>query len=274
MPLSTAPATSAPSVASVASVEPLSGVYRRLGEISPLVRIQAGPAPREAAAEWVQGRRLGREPEAVERLVAAESGRIEKAYGKAPRRDVAATWAFQRYTFTACLAMSGPWYLERRVPRVPLELVAYGWREREMTVGAEAMTCLPGDPLEGLPGVRTAAGPEALRAELRSAVAEHLAPVLDAFQPHVRRRHHALWGMVTDQLAGGVWHLGRALGDAGAATAAADALLPGSTPPYVGAAGFRPSPDLDGEPTRTRTNCCLYYTIRPDELCATCPRKR
>ncbi|MBT2439453.1 (2Fe-2S)-binding protein [Streptomyces sp. ISL-36] len=251
---------------------PLVGVYRRLGELSPLLRIRVGRA-QGAVGGYVEGRRLAGERGGVEGLVIAEERRIEEVYGAVPRRDVAATWALHRYAFTACVAMSGPWYLERRVPRVPLERVVYGWRDRELVVEAEGISCLPGDPLEGRPGVRTVDGPEALRAELRNAVAAHLAPVLEAFRPYIRRRPHALWGMATDQLTGGIWHLGRALDDARAAAEAADALLPGSTPPFTGAAGFRLSPDLDGEPTRTRTNCCLYYTIRPKELCATCPRK-
>ncbi|MET9957386.1 (2Fe-2S)-binding protein [Streptomyces sp. NPDC006339] len=271
MPLSTDPV--APVAPAWSCSVPLAGVYRRLAEVSPLVKLGVGRGP-GAAAGWIEGHRLGQGPDGVESLVVAEERRIEAAYGVAPRRDVAATWALHRYAFTACLAMSGPWYLEQRVPKVALDGVAYHWKERELAVEAEAMVCLPGDPLAGRPGVRTVGGAEELRAELRDAVAAHLAPVLEAFRPYVRRRPHALWGMATDQLAGGVWHVGRALGDATAATRAADALLPGNTPPFTGAAGFRPSCDPGGEPTRTRTGCCLYYTIRPDDLCATCPRAR
>jgi ferric iron reductase protein FhuF len=51
-------------------------------------------------------------------------------------------------------------------------------------------------------------------------------------------------------------------------------LLPGSTRPYAGSAAFRELTGPDGEslPTRDRVSCCLFYTLRPTETCATCPR--
>ncbi|GAA5015955.1 hypothetical protein GCM10025734_65260 [Kitasatospora paranensis] len=113
-------------------------------------------------------------------------------------------------------------------------------------------------------------GPE----DLRGAVAAHCGPVLAAFRPAVRRGPHAMWGMVGDDLVSALWYLGRTLGDEDRAVAAATAVLPGGTPPFPGAAAFRRLTGADGRsrPTRTRHGCCLYYAIRPDEACATCPR--
>jgi hypothetical protein len=50
--------------------------------------------------------------------------------------------------------------------------------------------------------------------------------------------------------------------------------MPGGTKPYVGTAGFREltAPDGTPLPTRDRVSCCMFYTLRPEELCATCPR--
>jgi len=52
------------------------------------------------------------------------------------------------------------------------------------------------------------------------------------------------------------------------------ALLPGTTEPYAGTAGFRELAGPDGAslPTRDRVTCCLFYTLRPDATCVTCPR--
>ncbi|MCT2589373.1 (2Fe-2S)-binding protein [Streptomyces sp. N2-109] len=97
--------------------------------------------------------------------------------------------------------------------------------------------------------------------------------------------------MACDELTDAVRHLGRVLEVPRTAADAAAALLPGGTPPFVGDAGFGPRSAADGqaadgqagggqasggqaggEPPRTRVGCCLYYTLRPAELCAGCPR--
>ncbi|MEU6233969.1 (2Fe-2S)-binding protein, partial [Kitasatospora sp. NPDC047058] len=61
---------------------------------------------------------------------------------------------------------------------------------------------------------------------------------------------------------------------AAAAVRAAGAVLPGGTQPLLGAADFRllHGPDGRSHHTRTRLGCCLYYAIRPDGACLTCPR--
>ncbi len=87
---------------------------------------------------------------------------------------------------------------------------------------------------------------EALRAELRAAVAEHAGPVLDGFRPLLRRGPHALWGMVTDEITEGLWYVGRLLGQEERAVAELAALLPGGTAPYAGAADFRRRTEFDG----------------------------
>ncbi|GAB2677264.1 (2Fe-2S)-binding protein [Nocardia goodfellowii] len=244
---------------------PLADAYQRLGQLLPVVRVGVGSA---AGGRWVQGRSLATDLAVIDELIEAEERRAVEDYGTTPRRDVAATWVLRRYAFTACLAMSAPWFLRRRVPRVALDRVAYAWRDRELLLEADEIVCLPGDSVEGRHGVRIVADEAALRAELRDAVAAHLAPLLEAFGPVLRRRPRAMWGFATDQLANGISHLGNALGEPAAAAAAANALLPGATPPYLGGAGFRLGPDA----ARTQTTCCLFYTVRPAELCATCPR--
>lgn len=248
----------------------LAASYRRLGTLSPLLRFEPGPPP--SGAGWITGRRLADDPDLAGRLVTAEELRIRAEYGTAPRRDVAATWVLHRYAFAVCLATSGPWYLARRVPRLTPDRIGWHPEDGRLTADPADVVCLPGDPAAGVPGGHVVRDEEALRAELRGAVAGHLAPVLEAFRPLLRRGTRTLWGMAGDELAEGVWYLGRLLGDPDRAAREAGELLPGGTAPYAGSAGFRPSGEPGGGSTRTRTGCCLYYTIRPDDACGTCPR--
>ncbi|MFC5722218.1 (2Fe-2S)-binding protein [Streptomyces gamaensis] len=253
----------------------LQETYARLGEaLSPLARVEMRPC---ASGEQVTGERLVNDAALREWLVDVAGRRMRDAHGTDPRRDVAALEVLHQYAFFATVAMSGPWFLDRRVPRLAPGGIGYDESSATLTVDPSALTCLPGDRVAGAPGVRVAADEEELRAELRSAVAAHLGPVLEAFRPLLRRGPRAVWGLATDELAEGIWYLGRTLGQEGRAVRDADALLPGGTAPYVGAAGFRPCGEeesgLGTEATRTRVNCCLWYTVTPQKLCATCPRR-
>lgn len=255
MPSTVAPP---PSLRSSA-VERVAAAYRAMAAASPALRFEVG-TPDAGGHDGdgpVAGRRLVRDPGALAALVAAEERRVRDLYGVPPRRDVAPTWVLHRYAFTVALAMSGPWYLEGCAPRLTPDGVTYDGRTRHLVVSpAEAATARALDAQE-----------------LRAAIAAHLGPVLEAFRPLVRRGEHGMWALVTDAVAQGLWHLGRAQGDPWPAVHAAEALLPGRTPPFTGAAAFRPDPAAPGEPTRTRAGCCLLYTLRPQEICSTCPRR-
>ncbi|GHF28528.1 hypothetical protein GCM10010218_07080 [Streptomyces mashuensis] len=239
-----------------------------------LVRLEV---PARAGAGQVTGARLVKDPALREWLVDLAGRRITETHGVTPRRDVAALEALHQYAFLATAAMSGPWFLTRRVPWLGPDGIGYDETSGTLTVSPSYVTCLPGDPAAGLPGVRVVPDEEQLRAVLRAAVAHHLGPVLEEFRPLLRRGPRAVWGLATDELAEGIWYVGRVTGQEGRAVAAAGALLPGSTPPFVGAAGFRPcgegDEEADGEATRTRVNCCLWYTVTPQKLCGTCPRR-
>lgn len=80
--------------------------------------------------------------------------------------------------------------------------------------------------------------------------------------------------MATDEIVEGLWYVAHLLGEERRAMAELEALLPGTTKPYVGNAGFRELTGPNGEslPTRDRASCCLFYTLRPEDTCVTCPR--
>ncbi|MGW0391046.1 (2Fe-2S)-binding protein [Streptomyces sp. NPDC003042] len=251
----------------------LDGTYRRLTELCPALRVELTTTqpPRTPARTWVEAAGLDQHRE---QLIADEKARILAEYDCTPRGHVAASRLLHHYLWSLCLLVSGPWHLERRVPRIRPEDLWIDSRTGDLALRPGDFACLPGDPAAGRPGARVLAGEDELRAELRAVVAEHVTPVLDAFQDLLKRGPRALWGMVTDDLASAIWYVGRMLGEEEDAIRAATAVLPGDTPPFPGAAAFRRLPGTDGRVhhTRTRLGCCLYYAIRPAEACLTCPR--
>ncbi|MGW2564205.1 (2Fe-2S)-binding protein [Streptomyces sp. NPDC001514] len=252
----------------------LASGYRRLTAICRPWQADVAEPGSRAGQGWADGAELAVRPELLDAYLDSEALRIQSRYAHTARRDVVASRVLHDYLWSVCLLMSGPWYLERRVPRIRPQDVRISLTTGEFAVVPGGFACLPDDPAAALPGIRVLAHEDALRAELRTAVADHVRPLLAAIGPRVRRGPRALWGMVGDDLVSGVWYLGRALGQEEQAVRAAGELLPGPVPPFPGGADFRRLAGRDGQsyPTRTRLGCCLYYAIRPAEACGTCPR--
>lgn len=256
----------------------LAAAYHRLDALCEVLSVRvAEPAPESPLSPQMTNGPVGltERQESMAAFVEAEAARIQDRYGHTAPRHVAASRALHDYAWSVGLLMSGVWYLERRVPRIApddirVDLASGAY---EICPGSDLL-CLPDDPVAALAGARPVAHQEALRAELRSAVADHMGPVLDAIGPYVRRGSRALWGMVSDDLVSGLWYLGRVFGEEAAGVRAASEVLPAAHAPFPGGAGFRSLRTSDGRehPTRTRVGCCLYYTIRPAEACSTCPR--
>ncbi|MFF3554881.1 (2Fe-2S)-binding protein [Streptomyces tsukubensis] len=271
MPLAPAPA---PAGAALRRSNPLNATFRRLASVCATPRIDVVPPRSPAGRGWTCGAELAREPALLEAFLAAESERIEELHGRTARPDVVASRALHSCLWAVCLLIAGPWYLERRVPLLRPEDVRFGRTPGTLAVVPGRFVALPGDPAAGRPGVETAADEGALRHRLRESVADHVRPLLAAMGPGLRRGPRALWGMVGDDLVSAVWYTGRMLGEEERAVYEAGELLPGPVGPFLGGADFRRLTGRDGRtyPTRTRMGCCLYYAIRPDEACGTCPR--
>ncbi|MDX6316594.1 MAG: hypothetical protein QOF44_6058 [Streptomyces sp.] len=255
-----------------APVSPLTGAYERLGTAFPGLRVSE-EAPRTDEG-WVTARELADGGPALDAFLAWDDAQIIADHGRRGRPDVVASFGLHRYAWPACLLFTVPWFLHRRVPRLTADDVSFHRTEGRMTVRPRGFACLPGDPAAALPDATTVPTPEALRAELRAAVAEHLAPVLDGFRSRTRRGPRALWGMATDEITEGLWYLGHLLGEEDRAVAELGLLLPGHTQPYAGGAGFRDLAGAGGAALRTRDriSCCLVYTLPGAETCVTCPR--
>ncbi|MEN8652660.1 (2Fe-2S)-binding protein [Streptomyces sp. 21So2-11] len=258
------------------AASPVADSYARLGEvfsglrISELTDIEQVPS----GAGWVGAKDLAAGGAALDAFLAWDNAQVLRDYGQQARPDVIASFGLHRYAWPACLLITVPWFLHRRVPRVPVEDVAFHRALGRMTVRVREFACLPDDPAACLPGARVVPDEEALRAEVRASVAEHLGPVLDGFGPRMRRGKRALWGMATDEIVEGLWYIAHLVGEERRAMSELELLLPGTTKPYAGTAGFRELTGPNGEslPTRDRASCCLFYTLRPEDTCVTCPR--
>ncbi|MFE5855309.1 (2Fe-2S)-binding protein [Streptomyces sp. NPDC056500] len=264
----------APAGAALSCSTLLASSYARLTALCEALHVEITPPHTPAAQGWIDGAELACRTDLLDAFLDAEACRIHERYEHLARPDVVASRALHGYLWSACLLISGPWYLERRVPRLRPDAVRVSRTSDALAVVPGSFCCLPDDPASGLPGVKVVATEAALRDELRASVADHVRPLLSAIAPRLRRGPRSLWGMVGDDLVSGIWYLGRMLGDEERGVREAGEVLPGPVGPFLGGAGFRRLQGSDGQsyPTRTRMGCCLYYTIRPAEACATCPR--
>ncbi|MFD8014274.1 (2Fe-2S)-binding protein [Streptomyces sp. NPDC058955] len=262
---------------------PVAAAYARLTEVFPGLRVEetAGDARLPSGAGWVRAEELAAGGAALDAFLAWDNAQVLRDYGRQARPDVVASFGLHRYAWPACLLVTVPWFLHRRVPRLPVGAVSFQRALGRMAVRVEEFACLPGDPAATLPGARVVADEDALRAEVRASLAEHFEALLTGFGPRMRRGKRALWGMVTDEIVESLWYIGALLGEEERATAELEELLPGTggrpEKPYAGGAGFRPLPGAegpDGTPraTRDRAACCFFYTLRPEDTCLTCPR--
>ncbi|MFF1462815.1 (2Fe-2S)-binding protein [Streptomyces sp. NPDC058330] len=255
---------------------PVAASYARLTEVFAGLRAEvlADDAAAPSGDGWVGAAELAEGGAALDTFLAFDDEQVLRDYGMRARPDVVASFGLHRYAWPACLLVTLPWFMDRRVPRIPAEGVSFHRAMGHMTVRVPEFSCLPDDPAAGLPGARVVADEAALRAEVLAAVAEHIEPVLDGFRPRMRRGKRALWGMATDEVVEGLWYIAHLLGEESRAMSELELLLPGTTKPYVGTAGFRELTGPNGEslPTRDRASCCLFYTLRPEDTCVTCPR--
>ncbi|UQA92411.1 (2Fe-2S)-binding protein [Streptomyces halobius] len=261
-------------LAAVPLVQPFAGAYARLSEAFPALRVSEWHAAPPSGDGWVCAAGLADGGETLDTFLSWDDEQILREYGQRARPDVVAGFALHRYAWPACLLITIPWFLHRRVPRLPVQDVSFQRELGQMAVRIGSFACLPDDPAAALPHARVVPDEEALRAEVRDAVAEHLRPVLDGFRTRMRRGPRALWGMASDEIVEGLWYLGHLLGEEPRAVAELERLLPGATAPYVGSAAFRELTGPGGEalPTRDRASCCMFYTLRPEDTCVTCPR--
>ncbi|MFE9681122.1 (2Fe-2S)-binding protein [Streptomyces sp. NPDC006285] len=254
----------------------LTEAYTRMTEVLPALGVTElapdEPAPTGDGRFAVAG--LAEAGADLDSFLAWDDEQVLADHGRRARPDVVASFGLHRYAWPACLLITVPWFVLRRVPRFPVQDVTFERMPGRIAVRVGEFACLPDDPAAALPGARVVPDEEALRAEVRAAVAEHLEPVLNGFGPRMRRRGRALWAMATDEVVESLWYVAGLMGEQQRATVELERLFPGATRPYVGAAGFREVTSAGGQclPTRDRASCCFYYTLDAEDTCANCPR--
>lgn len=262
------------------STTAVTAAYARLTRALPALTVTELPqdTPLPATDGWVTAAALAQNAAALDAFLAWDDAQILRDNAKKGRPDVIAGFGLHRYAWPACLLFTAPWFLHRRVPRYPVTHVSYDRTRGPMSLAVHPgpFACLPDDPAAALPGAYPVPDEESLRAALRDAIAEHMEPLLTAFGPRMRRRGRGLWGLVTDEIVEGIWYVAELLGEheQRRAERALELLLPGTTKPYAGSPAFRLLAGPDGRRLRTRdrVTCCMYYTLDPDDTCATCPR--
>ena len=259
-----------------ATASPVTDAYRRLAGALPGMRVtetaEGEPLPRGAG--WVHAARLAEGGPELDAFLAWDEAQVIRDHGRRPRPDVTATFGLHRYAWPACLLITAPWFLLRRVPRMPVEHVAHHRESGAVAVRVTAFACLPGDPAAGLPGARVVPDEEALRAEVRAAAAEHLEPVLGGFGPRTRRRGRALWGLATDEIVEGLWHVARLFGEepgAGASWSCCCPARPGRTSARRRSATW-PAPPAGRCPPATGRAAACSTRWTPRTPAPTCPR--
>ena len=170
MPL---PQASAPARPGTRHAHLLASAYRRINALCPALDVAIVAAGRPPRPGWVDGDALLAKSDLAEAFLDAVAANTTKRYGQKARPDVVATKALHGYLWSICLLMSGPWYLQRRVPLLRPADLRVELATGRLAVAPGAFACLPEDPASALPDVRVLPHEAALRAELLRAVADH-----------------------------------------------------------------------------------------------------
>ena len=101
--------------------------YARLAEVLPALAVtelgtgEAAPT----GGGWVAASGLAEGGSEQERFLAWDDTQVLRDYGQRGRPDVIASFGLHRYAWPACLLITVPWFLHRRVPYYPVTHVSF-----------------------------------------------------------------------------------------------------------------------------------------------------
>ena len=169
--------------------------------------------------------------------------------------------------------------LDRRVPRLDRELVAYRTDPEHaypdgIALLARAFWCLPDDEAAGHRDATVVPDEAALGGVLRSQIRRHADDFLATYQPGARLPRRNLLGGFYDALDAGFRHEEGDPLPPEACTRAARLVLPGRTPEFAQGSSYYVAVDESGGEhlTRRRIGCCYYFKVGDEGPCTTCPR--
>src|SRR5690242_8191059 len=137
-----------PALLPAVTASPVADAYARLTEVFPGVRaeILAEGESAPGGPGWVGAHELAAGGEALDTFLAFDAEQVRRDYGQEGRPDVIASFGLHRYAWPACLLVTVPWFLHRRVPRVPVEDVSFQRALGHLTLRVREFACLPDDP--------------------------------------------------------------------------------------------------------------------------------
>lgn len=248
----------------------LGDVYRRLTGLCDVLDVDVTDS-----RAGVTALDLTKDQKTLDAFVDAEADRIRDRHGVAVPRHVAASRALHDYAWSVALLTSGPWYLERTVPRIRLEDIGLDLGSGACTITPRTdLACLAGAPQAGRPGVRTVPDEEALRAELRSAVADHMAPSWprSARSRGAGRAPCGAWWATTSSPACGIWAGSSAARRKGCARPPTCSRTACRRTRRAQASGSSRTNTADGTPRAPAPAAACSTPSSRMESCLTCPR--
>lgn len=128
--------------------------YARLSQVYDRLQVTERAAHETAprGVGWVGADALAAGGAELDGYLAWDDAQVLRDYGRQARPDVVATFGLHRYAWPACLLITAPWFLHRRVPRLSAQQVAFHRTQGRMSVRIDSFACLPDDPAAALPG--------------------------------------------------------------------------------------------------------------------------
>lgn len=260
---------------------PAVATLHRIGEAMPHLdlRVYAGSGLDDLPEGWARGDQLLADDDLLSWVVDTEVVAATHRYSASPRRDVAAYWVMQHYTYLLASLTVGAVVDDDRVVRIQPSGFAFASPGDTSPVAAAPVEfgCLPGDPDAGAPCAVVVLDRAGLYALARRWLVEHLTPVFAALRPHLRRGPRAAWANATDMVGSVIWLASDGLVGTDRDAYAAeqfDLLFGGQVKPFTGVPQLVTLPVSSGASytTKLRKDCCLYYTLDSADACFTCPR--
>lgn len=197
-------------------------------------------------------------------------------YKTEDKQAPAALW-FGHYAFTVAAVPIACYLTAQRVPRLRPQDVwvrfeedgdigGLAWRNR-------SFTALANDPASAHPDCTVLDSRDALRAELRKQIIDHLTPLVTAVRARSSFGKPGMWALAADYTASAFTWVGGLWGDE--AGGASEARLFSAPPsPLHRQRGFiRVEQSGLSYQMLERTSCCLYYKVEGGSYCSNCPHR-